>query len=431
MRNPTPADAGRPWIKQLAITTGLCASVGLSSNVYSDTIFEQQFQNGLGQFMAEGSVRSSSFSGTSMRGGSNPGSLVSQPIYVAGYSNLKLLVDHSSNRLDADESASILVSVDGGEFTEINASNSVSGTGTYALPEAAETVIVRFTLNASSYFESYSVNSVALTGTAGETPCDDAQTCCEDDCPPPPPGDGPLPEVDTLDADGPLTPVLQKSTGPDRGAWVGYPSELGANNAKHPIFIWGPGGGTGPEDYEFFLNRFASHGFVIFSLSASRGDGEDMVDAIDWLTSENNRPGSPYYQKLDLSKIAAGGHSMGSVTTFDMADDPRLTTTIHVAGGSFDGNGSDNLRKPALYIGGTEDFATPNAERDYENTDRVPVFFTILQGVDHIMAAREGMPIMNAWLRWHLGGETERRSDFIQQNCTYCSGLYDSQYKNW
>jgi hypothetical protein len=156
-----------------------------------------------------------------------------------------------------------------------------------------------------------------------------------------------------------------------------------------------------------------------------------MKAAITWLQQQNENVSSPLYQNINVSRIAAGGHSMGSITTFAMADDPRLTTTIHVAGGSFDGNGSDNLRNPTLYIGGTEDFATSNTERDYQNTDSVPVFFTILDNTDHIAATRNGMPMITAWLRWHLAGEDERKSDFIAPDCTYCSGIYDSEYKNW
>jgi len=128
--------------------------------------------------------------------------------------------------------------------------------------------------------------------------------------------------------------------------------------------------------------------------------------------------------------VAFGGHSRGSLGTFDVADEPRLSTTIHVAGGSFDGNGPNKLRKPTLYIGGDSDFATSNMERDYRNT-RVPVWFNILNNTDHIYATRNGQHIITAWLRWHLGDEEFRRtSDFLSPTCTFCS-LGRVQYKNW
>ena len=45
---------------------------------------------------------------------------------------------------------------------------------------------------------------------------------------------------------------------------------------------------------------------------------------------------SPLFQKLDTTKVCAAGHSQGSVTTFDFMPDDRVTTTIHISGGSFD-----------------------------------------------------------------------------------------------
>lgn len=231
--------------------------------------------------------------------------------------------------------------------------------------------------------------------------------------------------MDSVDTNGPFQTSENRNAGPNGDAWVVSPTNLGADGLQHPIFIWGPGGGTGPADYDWFLDRVASHGIVVYA-DVSSGNGAEMDDAIDWLIAENNRPGSAYYQKLDTSNISAGGHSLGSVSTFAIADDPRLSTTIHVAGGSFDCNGPSSLRNPALYIGGTEDFATPNMECDYDVTD-VPVFLTILDGVDHIYATREGQPAIVAWLRWSIGGEEFRQDEFISPSCDFCGGLYDSE----
>jgi hypothetical protein len=169
---------------------------------------------------------------------------------------------------------------------------------------------------------------------------------------------------------------------------------------------------------------------VVYSETPT-GDGDEMRDAITWLISENGRAASPYYQRLDTTKIAIGGHSRGSLSAFGAANDARITTSIHVAGGSFDGNGSSNLRRPAAYICGENDTsATPNCERDYRATT-VPVWFTIMDGVSHTQAARSGLPAIVGWLRWHIGGETARRSMFIGTGCDFCSGTWDTEYKNW
>jgi hypothetical protein len=223
---------------------------------------------------------------------------------------------------------------------------------------------------------------------------------------------------------------VTQSTGSSRAGWVVRPTTLGANGLKHPIFIWGPGAGTGPAEYEFHLRRLASHGFVVYS-ETSTNSGSEMTAAITWLINENNRAASPYYQKLDTTKIAAGGHSRGSIATFAIAGDARLTTTLHISGGSFDGNGPNNLRKPAAYMcGGGDTLALPNCERDYTNT-RVPVFYTAVGDVSHVQAAREALPAITAWLRWHIGGESFRRDNFLASNCAFCTGKWVSKSKNW
>jgi hypothetical protein len=239
-----------------------------------------------------------------------------------------------------------------------------------------------------------------------------------------------LPPVDNVDDNGPFTTTIDRNAGPGGTAWVARPTELGQGGLKHPIFLWGPGAGTAPSNYETYLTHWASHGFVVYSI-VSTGDGSEMVAGIDWLVSQNATSDSPLFGKLDANRIAAGGHSRGSLSAFGAASDPRLTTTIHVAGGSFDGNGPSKLHAPAAYIcGETDTLATPNCERDYQGTT-VPVFFTVMQGVDHIRATQFGKPAVTAWLRWHLGGEAERRAMFLDPSCTFCTAPWVSQSKNW
>jgi hypothetical protein len=238
-----------------------------------------------------------------------------------------------------------------------------------------------------------------------------------------------LPQVGSVDADGPYAVTIDQNVGPNRG-WIVRPTDLGKQGVKHPIFIWGAGAGTNASNYRDHLSRWASHGFVVEG-HASTGTDRDHKGALDFLIAENSRQGSPYYQKLDVTKVAFGGHSQGSISTFAAAADPRITTTIHVAGGSFDGAGGGKLQKPAAYLCGEADTgATRNAERDYTGT-KVPVFMTVMDDVDHVSAAREGLPSITAWLRWHLAGEVERQAQFIGPDCAFCEGKYVSKSKNW
>lgn len=245
------------------------------------------------------------------------------------------------------------------------------------------------------------------------------------------PSIGTLPPVMAVDMDGPfmVTQSLASGPGGDDGLW--HPTELGKDGIKHPIFLWSCGGGSNPTAYVDHMSRIASHGFVVTAM-VSTGNGGEQIASLEWLTAENARMGSPLFGKLDLDKVGAGGHSLGSVSTFAIGDDPRIDTTIHVAGGSFDGNGHAGLHAPTAYVCGEADtLATPQCVTDYANTDNVPVFYTLMDGVNHIQAAREGLPVMVAWLRWHLGGEEMRRGMFLDPSCEFCMGKWVSQSKNW
>lgn len=242
-----------------------------------------------------------------------------------------------------------------------------------------------------------------------------------------------LKPVTSVAEDGPYATTVDPEADGGDGYPV-YPTDLGADGVKHPIFVWGTGSGSIPMQYNMHLVRLASHGFVVYSADTSSVTGALLTQGIDYLFAENEREGSPLYQKLDTSKLGVGGHSLGSLSTYDIADDPRITTTVHVDGGQFDGMGGPRLHKPALFICGEDSWGTPNCNNDYEGAS-VPIFYTRIAGLigaeGHIMAADAGLEIWLAWMRWQLAGEEERRKDFLDPMCTYCTGKYDSQSKNW
>lgn len=63
----------------------------------------------------------------------------------------------------------------------------------------------------------------------------------------------------------------------------------------------------------------------------------------------------------------------------------RVTTTIHISGGSFDGMGPSKLKKDTMFSCGPDgnaDVATPQCETDFKNTT-VPTFYTKIQGSSH------------------------------------------------
>jgi pimeloyl-ACP methyl ester carboxylesterase len=241
-------------------------------------------------------------------------------------------------------------------------------------------------------------------------------------------------EVD-VHQDGPYQTRQNLSGGPSGASGLFYPTNLGADGFNHPIFLWGCGGSSRPSNYASHMNRIASHGFVVIAeVSRINGNGVTLKSSLEWIIKENTRPQSIFYQKLDTSKIALGGHSIGSVNAFAIADDPRLITTIHVAGGSLDEQGTEALKliHPAAYICSQNDSFgnVEKARADYAVTT-VPVFFTVMSGVNHVAATAEGLPAIVAWLRWFLLDETEHRQKFLDPRGEFCTDKFVSQSKNW
>lgn len=252
-----------------------------------------------------------------------------------------------------------------------------------------------------------------------------------------------LPPVTSTSEAGPFSPKQDLNAGPQGQSGVFWPDPLGQDDILHPVFIWGCGGSSTPSQYADQLSQIASHGFIVVAEIVEIGDdGAPLTAAIDWITAENERADSMFHRRVDVSKIALGGHSIGSANSFFVADDPRLTTTIHVAGGSLDdvndpfaattGMGGKRLVHPVAYICSMSDTFgnVEKTEKDYDNTT-VPAWMTVMTGVDHVAAARSGLPATIAWLRWHLAGENERRSAFLDESGEFMTGIFVSRSKNW
>ena len=168
----------------------------------------------------------------------------------------------------------------------------------------------------------------------------------------------------------------------------------------------------------------------------------DLIDAINWAIQENSRPGSIYFNRLDVTKIAVMGHSCGGLQSIDVAKDPRITTAIIWNSGIFDsppqpGTQSYVVNKDALkklhqtiaYIqGGPDDIAYKNALDDFERINNVPVFMGEY-GVGHggtFLKPNGGVyaKVALAWLNWQLKNDQTARAMFSGAKCGLCTTPY-------
>lgn len=179
------------------------------------------------------------------------------------------------------------------------------------------------------------------------------------------------------------------------------------------------------------MKRWASQGFVIYS-EESQWSGDQCPKALDWLFEQNQNPSSALYNKLDTTRFAAGGFSLGSVGAYNVAADKRIKTTIHCDGGSFDGKGNEQWRNPTCVMNGLNDggLASDNTERDY-NQAKVPIWYGGIIGGGHGSTIWDGLDAVTGWLRWQLAGDESLKDNFLTPGGRFNNGIYKSKWKNW
>lgn len=215
-------------------------------------------------------------------------------------------------------------------------------------------------------------------------------------------------------------------------------------DVRMPIVAWGNGAcradGTW---FENILTEFASHGFLVIANGRPGGSGstdsEMLIDAVDWAVAENSRLGSKYRGRIDTTKIAVMGQSCGGIETIEVADDPRITTTVIWNSGLLRSTQKPLLRRLhapiAYFIGGPTDIAYRNAMDDWSRLPAgLPAFMGNLD-VGHYGTFRdpnggEFGRVGVHWLKWQLRGDPAGRAQFVGPDCGLCDTDWDVMQKN-
>ena len=221
------------------------------------------------------------------------------------------------------------------------------------------------------------------------------------------------------------------------------PNTLPAD-VKLPIVAWGNGAcradGTW---FENILTEWASHGFLVIANGRPGGfgstDSDMLVESIDWAVAENTRVGSKYRGRIDTTKVAVMGQSCGGIETYEVADDPRITTTVLWNSGLLSDSQNyllTRLRAPiAYFIGGPSDIAYENAMDDWRRLPAgLPAFMGNLD-VGHFGTydqpnGGEFGRVGAHYLKWRLKGDQASKAQFVGSNCGLCTTDWDVMQKN-
>ncbi len=244
--------------------------------------------------------------------------------------------------------------------------------------------------------------------------------------------------------------VVYRPMNMDAAMTVGRPGMFGAGQVKReklPVLIFCNGGCMDTSiGYENMLSEIASHGYVVVAIGElqmlaqhekDRHTPSTMVQkALDWVCQQAADPASPYYNKIDVEKIAAAGHSCGGAQVLANAADKRLKTYLILNAGMGKMTMADasakslkNLHGPILYlVGGTSDVAWQNAQMDYKAIKKVPVVLADNTRSGHggtyeQPAGGANARMVLAWLDWQLKGKQENEKLFIGGDLTGYDGF--------
>jgi hypothetical protein len=231
-----------------------------------------------------------------------------------------------------------------------------------------------------------------------------------------------------------------------------HPTDLGAwgPSKRLPIVSWGNGAcARNGMAFSAFLTQIASHGYLAIAVGPKNVppgpapeptiDDHLLLDAIDWAMRENSNSSSPFFNKLDTTKIAVMGQSCGGLQALAVSHDPRITTTVvWNSGALLAGSNSPALRQSAgnkdslnrlhgpvaYFIGGPSDVAFPNAEDDFARITKVPVFKGNLN-VGHGGTYRQPGggwfgEVAVAWLEYQLKSNADAAKWFAGPDCRLC-----------
>ena len=100
-----------------------------------------------------------------------------------------------------------------------------------------------------------------------------------------------------------------------------------------PVITWGNGTCAQPEGYGALLRYVASYGYVVVAANSrwvGSGTPAPMLHALDYAAAANADSTSPYYGKLDMTKVGAMGHSQGGEATASAASDSPRSRRHHL-----------------------------------------------------------------------------------------------------
>jgi len=202
----------------------------------------------------------------------------------------------------------------------------------------------------------------------------------------------------------------------------------------YPILTWGNGTCAQPEGYGPLLRYVASHGFFVFAANSRWvGGNSAMTKALDFAFAANADEKSPYYKRLDTTRVGAMGHSQGSAATASAARDARVKTVILF-------NGGTSATKRFLAISSDRDIGNPTAATyrsgvESSNLGAAFIFYHKIPGTGtasgHLTLMTQPTRVIEptvAWFKFTLSDDADAKTFFIGDACKLCNMTDEFDY---
>lgn len=208
---------------------------------------------------------------------------------------------------------------------------------------------------------------------------------------------------------------------------------------KYPVITWANGTCGEIAGYSPLLSSLAGYGFVIIASNstwtATTPTNKVQTRALDYAKALNEDQNSIFYQRLDLDKIGAMGHSQGAMATKNAESDPRIKSLL------FWNSGTSSV-KPFLNVSGERDVggnSTPATMASGVNAATQPgawvYYHKVLQtggnATGHLVLMEQPERVIDmaiAWWKWQLNGDKEAMKMFVGDDCGLCNKAEDFEY---
>ena len=206
---------------------------------------------------------------------------------------------------------------------------------------------------------------------------------------------------------------------------VYYPKELIENSESYPVVVMVNGTGVYSSKYPALFKHLASWGFIVIgNEDPSTCSGSSADATLAWLLSENEKPDSCFYQKVDTEHIGISGHSQGGVSVFNTINEQphgRLyTCAVSLSPTQLDLAEALNMHYepdktniPVFILAASEnDVITSDGAKQLYDAVKNDKVIALRNGMDHGKMLYSADGYVTAWFMWLLKGDAEAAKVF-------------------